>query len=196
VLAAGLRTVARNSIHAEALIVADTILAGMFTSRLNSSLRERRGWTYGVRSSLLDARLQGMWLIQTAIREDRAMQAMTEIADEIKDLATPDQLSQEEFSRAISYLVARTPSRFETCDQIADLFANLIIHQLPDSYPETAPRYLSGLRPADVTESWRHVLAASGLKWLMVGEAAELHHRSRMAGFSNIEIIESSTELS
>jgi len=66
-VAAGLRTLARNSEHAEALIVADTILAGIFTSRLNLSLRERRGWTYGVRSLLLDARQGGFWLIRTAV---------------------------------------------------------------------------------------------------------------------------------
>jgi zinc protease len=196
VLAAGLRTVARNSIHADPLIVADTILAGIFTSRLNSSLRERKGWTYGVRSSVLDARLQGIWLILTAVREDRAIQAMAEIASAIENLAAPNQLSQEEFSRAISYLVARTPLQSETCGQMADLFANVRINRLPTSYPETAPTHFSGLTPVKVTETWRHVLAASTLKWLAVGEAAELHNRLRMAGFSNIEIIEPSTELS
>jgi zinc protease len=194
VLAAGLGTVGRNSTHAEALIVIDTVLAGIFTSRLNSSLRVRKGWTYGVRSSLLDARLKGMWLLLTAVREDCAVQAMIEIAGEIEKLAAPGELSQEEFSRAISYLIARTPSRSETCGQIADLFANVTIHRLPMRYPKTAATCLCGLTPANVTESWRHVLAVSRPKWLVVGEAAGLNNRMRDAGFSNIEIIESSAE--
>jgi zinc protease len=195
VLAAGLGTVPRNSIHTNALIVANTVLAGIFTSRLNLSLRERKGWTYAVRSSLLDARLQGLWLILTAVRKDRAVEAMAEITGEVENLATPGQLSQEEFSRAVSCLGARTPSRFETCGQIADLLANVIIDRLPASYPEAAAKCLCGLTPNNVTESWRHVLAASRLKWMVVGEAAELNHRLRDGGFSSIEIIESSTEL-
>lgn len=195
VLAAGLSTVPRTSIYAEPLIVADTLLAGIFTSRVNSNLRLRKGWTYGVRSSLMDARQGGMWLIVTAVREDRAVQAMREIAGEIENLAAPNELSRDEFSRAISYLVARTPSLCETCSQIADLFAHIIINRLPTSYPESAPTYLYGLRPTKVQESWRHVLGASRLKWLVAGEASELHNRLHEAGLSNIKIIESSTDL-
>jgi predicted Zn-dependent peptidase len=143
----------------------------------------------------MDARQGGMWLIVTAVREDRAVQAMREIAGEIENLAAPNELSRDEFSRAISYLVARTPSLYETCSQIADLFAHIIINRLPTSYPESAPTYLYGLRPTKVQESWRHVLGASRLKWLMAGEASELHNRLHEAGFSNIKIIESSTDL-
>src|SRR4029077_3936813 len=79
-LVVGLPTPERSSPPTEALMVANVILGGMFTSRLNMSLRETKGWTYGVRSSLFDARFGGLWLIKSAVRRDRAALAMTEIA--------------------------------------------------------------------------------------------------------------------
>jgi zinc protease len=192
-LAAGLPTVARKSDYAEALMVADTILGGTFTSRLNMSLRERKGWTYGVRSSLLDARLQGLWLIRSVVRTDRTAQAMAEIAVEVENLAGLRSVTPEEFARAIDYLVARIPSCYETCAQMADALAHLIVHHLPVSYPQTLASRLRSLTPQDVSETWRQMLSAGGLRWMVVGEAAHLVDQLRDAGFRNIEVLESNS---
>jgi len=192
-LAAGLRTLARNSSHAEALTVADTILSGIFTSRLNLSLRERKGWTYGVRSMLLDARLQGFWLVRTAVRTDCAAQAMVEIAGEIENLAGRRPSTPDEFSRAVDYLVARIPANYETCAQMADALAHVVIYRLPIEYAQNLASCLRRLRPDDVTETCRQILAAGGLRWLIVGEAAELVNQLRNAGFGNIVVVESNS---
>jgi zinc protease len=190
-LAAGIRTLARNDRHAEALIVADTILGGIFTSRLNLSLRERKGWTYGVRSSLLDARLQGFWLIRTAVRADCAAQAMEEIAGEIENLAGRSPSTLEEFSRAVDYLAARIPASYETCAQMADALAHAIIHRLPLAYLQNPGDGLRRLRPDDVTETCQRIMAAGELQWLVVGDAAELSDQLRSVKFGNVQIVES-----
>ena len=192
-LAAGLRTLARNSSHAEALIVADTILGGIFTSRLNLSLRERKGWTYGVRSLLLDARLQGFWLIRTAIRADCTAQAMAEIAGEIGNLADRRPSTPDEFARAVDYLVARIPASYETCAQMADALAHVIIYRLPITYSQNLAGCLRRLKPDDVTETCQQILAAAGPRWLIVGKAAELVSQLRNAGFGNITVVESNS---
>ena len=195
-LAAGFRTLARNSSHAEALIVADTILGGIFTSRLNLSLRERKGWTYGVRSLLLDARQQGFWMIRTAVRTDCTAQAMVEIAGEIEDLAGRQPSTPDEFARAIDYLVARIPASYETCAQMADVLAHVIIYRLPIAHAQNLAGSLRRLRPDDVTEICQQILAAAGPRWLIVGKAAELVNQLRNAGFGNIAVVESnSTEV-
>jgi len=192
-LAAGFRTLARNSSHAEALIVADTILGGIFTSRLNLSLRERKGWTYGVRSLLLDARLQGFWLIRTAVRTDCTAQAMAEIAGEIENLAARRPSTPDEFARAVDYLVARIPASYETCAQMADVLAHIIIYRLPIAHAQNLAGSLRRLRPDDVTEICQQILAAAGPRWLIVGKAAELVNQLRNAGFGNIAVVESNS---
>jgi zinc protease len=190
-VAVGLRTVARNSRYAEALIVADTILGGIFTSRLNLSLRERKGWTYGVRSLLLDTRRQGFWLIRTAVRTDSIEQAMAEIASEIENLAGRRPSTSDEFARAVDYLVGRIPSSYETCGQMADALAHVVIYRLSLDCLRNQASRLRHLSPEDVTEICRQIVAGGGPRWLVVGEAAKLLKRLRLARFADIEVIES-----
>jgi zinc protease len=155
------------------------------------SLRERKGWTYGVRSSLLDARLQGFWLIRTAVRADCAAQAMGEIASEIENLAGRSPSTAEEFSRAVDYLVARIPASYETCAQMADALAHVIIHRLPLAYLQNPGDGLRRLQPDDVTAACQRILTAGGLQWLVVGGAAELSDQLRSAEFGNLQVVES-----
>jgi zinc protease len=191
-LSVGLRTVAPNSSYAEALMVADTISAGIFTSRLNLSLRERKGWTYGVRSSLLDARREGLWVIQTAVRTNCTAQAMAEIAGEINNMAGAG-LARDEFARAVDCLVARMPSQYETCAQMADALGRAAVYGLPILYPQELAARLLRLKPDDVTETCRRLLALGGLRWVLVGEAAQLVHQLGENGFDNIKVVESNS---
>jgi zinc protease len=200
-LVAGLPTPERSSPRAEALMVANAILGGMFTSRLNMSLRERKVWTYGVRSSLFDARFAGLWLINSAVRRDRAARAMSEIAREIDNLAGLDNLagrrpcSREELGRAVDYLVARTPSMYETCAQIADALVDAVIQQLPVGYHREVEARLRRLNPGDVTDTCRQILATGGPRWLIVGDASELVGQLDDGAFGKIEIAGSGREL-
>jgi len=194
-LVAGLPTPERSSPGAEALMVANAILGGMFTSRLNLSLRETKGWTYGVRSSLFDARFAGLWLINSAVRRDCAARAMTEIASELDNLAARRPCSREELGRAADYLVARTPSMYETCAQIADALVHAVIHQLPVGYPREVEARLRRLNPGDVTETCRQILATGGPRWLIVGDASELAGQLDDGAFGKIELAGSGSEL-
>jgi zinc protease len=200
-LVAGLPTPERSSTGAEALMVANVILGGMFTSRLNMSLRESKGWTYGVRSSLFDARFAGLWLINSAVRRDRAARAMSEIASELENLAGLDTLagrrpcSREELGRAVDYLVARMPSMYETCSQIADAVADAVIRQIPIGYHREVEARLRRLNPDEVTETCRQILATGGPRWLIVGDASELAGQLDDGAFGKIEIASSGGEL-
>src|SRR6266851_2883782 len=194
-LVAGLPTPERSSPRAEALMVANVILGGMFTSRLNMSLRESKGWTYGVRSSLLDARFAGLWLISSAVRRDLAARAMTEIARELDNLAGRRPCSREELGGAVDYLVARTPSMYETCSQIADALVHAVIQQLPVVYHREVEAGLRLLNPGDATEICRQILAAGGPRWLIVGDASELAEQLDSGAFGKIEIAGSGSEL-
>jgi len=190
VITAGLASYERNSRRAEAMIALDTILGGMFSSRLNLSLRERRGWTYGVRSKLLDARLRGLWLVQTAAVPDHTAQAMAEIAAQIHDVAQAHSINPDEFSRAINHLVARIPASYETCAQMADALANTVVHRLPISSPRDLAGRLQQLKPDDVTQTCQELLGNGGLQWVVVGAANQLIRELHRAGFEQISVLD------
>ncbi|HZO83430.1 MAG TPA: pitrilysin family protein [Candidatus Binataceae bacterium] len=180
----GLPTVARACTAAEALMVADAVVAGTFASRLNLKLREERGWTYGVRSALIDARECGTWLISSFVRRDRAAAAMAEIAAEVGDIAGPRPCSEEELRHAVDYLVARTPGTYESCAQIADLLARDTVCGLPMDYRRQLNRRLRGLGPDAITEACRQIRAQAVPRWVIVADAADAARQLREAGIT------------
>ncbi len=188
-LVMGSMTVARNSPAAEALMVADAIIAGTFASRLNLKLREERGWTYGVRSLLVDTRLRGLWLISSFVRSDRAVAAMAEIAGEVDNLSGARPCAQGELRRAVDYLVARMPSTYETCAQIADLQACDAVLRLSSGYRRGFGARMRALDCASVTEACRRIRSTSAAHWVIVGDAGGLAGSLRDAGFTKIDTL-------
>ncbi len=190
-LVAGLPTLPRDSAPAEALMVADAIMAGTFASRLNLKLREARGWTYGVRSALIDGRICGAWLISTFVRGDCAAAAMREIAAELGDVAGARPCSPAEVRRAADYLTARTPAAYETCAQIADTLARDVIFGLPPDYRRGLNRRLCALEAGAITEVCRDILVRSAPRWAVVADAAEAERQLREAGMGEIRTLAS-----
>ena len=80
------------------LDLVNTALGGSFTSRLNQSLREDHGWTYGARTRFNLQRGTGLFVARAAIRTDAISPALTETLKEIGALAK-DGLTDEELSK-------------------------------------------------------------------------------------------------
>jgi zinc protease len=111
--------------------IMNTILGGQFSSRINSNLREKRGFTYGANSSFSYYKEAGLFEISTAVNIENTGEAITEILKELNGIR--DHITDEEINFAKSYLIKQFPSRFETLNQIAKNLESLLIHSLPTS---------------------------------------------------------------
>lgn len=120
----------RSTPDYHALQVANAILGGAFTSRLNLNLREKNGFTYGVRSGWLLRRRGGAFHLSTAVGQEVTGPALKEIFHEL-DLFLSDGPTEEETARARDYLAGIFPLRMETAAQRAARMAELISLQLP-----------------------------------------------------------------
>jgi zinc protease len=116
------------------LQVANAILGGAFTSRLNLNLRERHGFTYGVRSNFTHRRRGGLFLLSTAVETRVTAAALRETMGEL-DRFVAEGPDDAEVARARDYLAGVFPLRMETTGQLAARIAELLIHDLPmDEY--------------------------------------------------------------
>jgi len=109
--------------------IMNTILGGQFSSRINSNLREKRGFTYGANSSFHYYKEAGLFEISTAVNIENTGEAIIEILKELNGIR--EHISDEEINFAKSYLIKQFPSRFETLNQIAKNLESLLIHSLP-----------------------------------------------------------------
>ncbi|KYG76869.1 MULTISPECIES: M16 family metallopeptidase [Roseivirga] len=74
-------------------MVSNEILGGYFGSRLMKNIREEKGYTYGVYSSLYSLKHAGYFLISTDVKGENEKETLEEISREIYTLQ--DQLIQE-----------------------------------------------------------------------------------------------------
>lgn len=122
----------RRSPDYHALIVLNAIAGGMFTSRLNSNLRERRAITYGARSSFDFRRAGGLFSCDTSVQADATAVAVGEILRELEDLRGARLPEPAELERARNSLTRGYVRQFETSHQLARALVMLAASQLDE----------------------------------------------------------------
>ena len=115
------------------LRIANLVLGGSFSSRLNLNLRERHGYTYGVRSSFAARKGPGPFAVSAAVETGVTGAAVAEVLREIERMAEQGPTA-EEVESATGYLAGVFPLRLETTGQLASRIAGAVVHDLPPDY--------------------------------------------------------------
>lgn len=169
------------------LLVMNTILGGAFTSRLNLSLRERHGFTYGARSAFAFRRRPGPFIVQVAVATDVTARAVEEALKEIallRDMGATD----EETSAARDFLAGILPLELQTTEQLAARVADIVIFDLPDSYFQDYRARLATITPDDVHRVARTHLRSDRLAIVVIGDADQITEPLRALGVGPVEV--------
>ncbi|MGQ0560792.1 MAG: M16 family metallopeptidase, partial [Gemmatimonadota bacterium] len=116
-----------------AVTIANGVLGGVFTSRLNMSLREKHGFTYGVRSGFAFRKQAGPFVVQTAVATDVTARALSELLAETHRLVQ-DGATEDEVVAAREYLAGVMPLELQTTAQMAHRMADIFVYGLSDDY--------------------------------------------------------------
>ena len=97
--------------------VACSVLGGTFQSRLNTELRERRGFTYGVYMSTTQLRHGGYATVGGSFRTEVVAEAVTEALALLDITGKP--FTTAEVSRAVNFLTRTAPLRYATASGVS-----------------------------------------------------------------------------
>lgn len=158
-----------------ALLLLNSILGGDFVSRLNTNLREHKGYTYGVRTGFNLRRGIGPFVMQTSVGTDVTGPAVREALQEIHAIADARPATTEEVSIAFASLSKGYPRGFETAGQVARSVAQLALHNLPDTYFEEFVPRLAQVTAADVSAAARQYLPPEKMTTVIVGDLDKIH---------------------
>lgn len=156
-----------------ALRVLNSLLGGMFTSRINLNLRERHGYTYGASSRFVERRGPGPFLISCAVASEHAGAATREVLGELRRLQE-DPVGEEELADARNYLLGVFPYGLQTADDLVDKLEELALYDLPDDDFESHLRRVESVRPADILAAARRHLHPDAVAVVAVGPAGAL----------------------
>ena len=98
--------------------VMNTILGGMFASRINMNLREEHGYTYGANSQFPFWRSGGPFSVATGVRTDVTAPAVHEVMLELKKMSET-RVTPQELTLAKDAITLQLPALFETNDRTA-----------------------------------------------------------------------------
>ena len=159
-----------------ALLLLNTILGGDFVSRLNSNLREAKGYTYGVRTGFNLRRGIGPFAMQTSVGTDVTAAAIQEAQAEIQAIANGKPATRDEVAQAFASVSKGYPRGFETAGQVARSVAQLALHNLPDTYFEEFVPKLAGITADDVSAAARQYLVPAKMTTIIVGDVDKIQH--------------------
>ncbi len=169
-------------------MVANTILGGLFSSRLNMNLREQKAFSYGVFSGIERYRDVSVFVARGGIVAQHTAEAVTEYEKELARMRT-EPITDEELARAKEAIIRGLPSQLETNDAVASSIARLVELGLPLDYYATLAARVRAIQKADVVATvqtivqpnrWPVVVVGpksqsfDGLKALGIGEVREV----------------------
>jgi zinc protease len=157
-----------------ALAVMNAILGGTFVSRINSKLREQKGYTYGVRSSFDYRREPGPFSVATSVQASATTEAIADIVDEIRGIGSDRPATPAELARAQAALTRSYPRSFETAEQVTRAVAQIALHGLPDDYFDNFVRDVGRVTSAQVSDVARRYASADDLHVVVVGDRSHL----------------------
>lgn len=156
-----------------ALGVVNQILGAGPSSRLFQTLREERGYTYGIYSNLTTPRDQGNLIIQTSVRNDVVAPALTAILDEMTELRTT-QVPTTELASVKEYLIGNYALQTETAAAVASRILDLKLRGLPLSDLEAYPQEVAAVNATDVREAAQDYVRPDEVAIVVVGDASQI----------------------
>lgn len=175
------------------VLVMNSVLGGLFSSRINLNLREVHGYTYGAFSGFAWRRGPGPFVVSTAVKSDVTAESAREILLEIERMRT-DTVSEEELSLATSYLGGVFPIRYETTDAIARALSALVTYRLPEDYFDSYRDKVRAVTKVDVLQAADRHLHPDALQLLVVGDPEVVRAPLEGLGFGPVEILPADIE--
>jgi len=170
VLLVGQPSVPRSSPDVLALELANAIVGGSFTSRLNQNLREQHGYSYGAFSGFAFGRGPGAFAARTSVQTDVTGKAVTEIFGELNRLVA-EPLSAEELSKGKALLAFQLVEALQSVGATSAAVADIFLFDLPLDEYRTYVSRLQALTPAIVQDAVRRALHPQEMTLAIAGDA-------------------------
>ena len=152
------------------LEVANTVLGGGFSSRLNQEIRIKRGLAYGAGSSVQARRLPGIVSARTQTKNATAPEVVTLIEQQMAAMGTAP-VPTDELETRKAVLVGGFGRTIETTDGIAGILGNYVLQSVPLDELARYTTKVEAVDPASVQSASAQLLDPKAASIVVVGDA-------------------------
>jgi zinc protease len=180
----------RNDPDAIPLELVNDIFGGNFSSRINMNLREDKHWSYGVRSFLPAARGQRPYLSISPVETGKTKESMAELVKEYKDITGGKPIAEKELKDEQSNATLGLPGSFETVQQLAGAYSQIIQFGLPEDYFNTFTQKAMSVTPESANAIAKKFILPDHLIWVVVGDMSKVEEGIRELNLGEVHKID------
>jgi len=161
--------------------------AGNFNSRLNTLLREVKGYTYGVRGRFTGDEYDGYYLINAGVRSNATDSALFFTLNELNKF-TQNGLTTAELEFTKNGISNGEALKYETPAQKMYFLKQLMDYQLPADYTSKQNELLDKMTLDQLSTFGKKVLDSNNLIILVVGDKETNFEKIKTLGYEVIEL--------
>jgi zinc protease len=165
-------------------------LGGSFTSRINMNLREDKGWSYGSRSSIRDARGPRVFSVNAPVQTDKTKESMIEVARELAEITGSRPSAADELAQVQAQLTLSLAGSWETNGAVVGSLAEIVRYGLADDHWTTYAGKVRALDTAAVDAAAREIVTPANAVWIVVGDRAKIEASVREVGIGDVVVID------
>jgi zinc protease len=171
------------------LLVMNAVLGGQFVSRVNLTLREQKGYTYGARTSFDWRRGPTPFTLQASVQTEVTAEAVRDALNELSAIRGSRPPDAHELALAKASLTRGYPRHFETCQQVARAVAQLALYDLPDTYYDEFVPAVAAVTGDEVVAAARRHLDPDRLTTLVVGDRSAVEPALATLGLGSARVL-------
>ena len=170
--------------------IANSVLGGEFSSRLNMNLRENKHWAYGSYSGVGSAIGQRPWTAQANVQTDKTIESLKEMQREITEYATGKApATPAEVAKIQSTEVRGLPGSYETARAVLGAISSINRYGRPDDYVVQRKARIEAMTPAQVQAAAK-TIQPGVLTWVIVGDLSKIEAGVRSLGLGDVTVID------
>ena len=173
-----------------ALQVMNTMLGGMFQSRLNANIREEKGYSYGVNSAFAFGKGPGAFRTGGDIVSAKSDAALMEFMKELRGIGGSRPITDEELATAKDSLIQRLPGTFASVQSVNSAIVSLWTQGLPDNYYQQYSAKISDIRKEDLVRVAKQYIDLDHLSIVIVGDRASIEAPLKATGIAPITLLD------
>ena len=181
---------ARNTPDYYALQVMNTLLGGMFQSRLNHDIREVKGFSYGVSSRFAYGRGPGAFLAGGGIVSAKTDSALMGFMQHFRGVRGDVPFTDDEIEQGKAALVQSLPGRFASVDGIASAVSQIYTQGLPESYWRDYAARVNAVTRDDLVRVAKKYIDVDHMDLVIVGDRAKIEAPLRATGIAPIVVLD------
>jgi len=169
------------------MLAINHVLGGAVSSRLNTNLREKRGYTYGIFSGLDLRAGAGAYQVSSEVRTNATDSALVEAIGEYRRLVT-EPVAGTELQGYLNNLVSGFPSSVQSVQALTTRLESLIIWGLPVDFYTTYRERLAAVTPEEFRRVATSRLTPDNLIVVVAGDVSKIEAPIRARNLGIVEV--------